>query len=587
MAGRKASTFPEITPKSTDFVMGLDLTQGDQELQNVRYDMAKMSRTSQTTVEVFSLADLPAESGGKITLTSARYLFKNSLTFTVPLEAGILQIVTLDSDDADTTTLTYSGNDTFLINNGSALYTIKNMNLKLTGTSSKLFDILGFGALLFNQVFCNGASGTNVRIGDINNGFALGIIECDFDGFADNQITILNPAIVNISRSRWINGAGIGPILEFDGIFTDTTTIEIAECVFVTAATESVMSFALNYFDSKGTIRITNCSNTGIGKFYEVGTNTPIASMTDKNEDIVISSVSDNGGIAVFNASVAFTDVQLGDIIKQTNFDVERSYNGNYIVTTIGASTYELSDLGGNKITFAGPDDGDGRNILTQMNSVAHGLLDSEATEIVNSASNNGIFRVRSKTNDDFVLRTEFIANDTGASFSRNSLDQTAIPLNVQRTKGSPNSMTVSEARTSANFDITGGSVTGTDVPIQSSPLVFGDWIEEFGTERFTTDRATGATVYIGDEDITAQIQYQGTFAPIGGNQQLEITIRINNIIQGKSLVDFTTASVLKPVFVGGLFPLKTGDRIQLFKKNTTNSNDTNVSFASLLVAAQ
>lgn len=183
-------------------------------------------------------------------------------------------------------------------------------------------------------------------------------------------------------------------------------------------------------------------------------------------------------------------------------------------------------------------------------------------------------------TSPDNGITTDYFDTSSGG------LDETDPQVIAQNNGARKNSQTIAESRSNLTLEIDGSG--GIDVPIIDITPVAGDWIEDSATERFSVDTTTGLITYNGLNPVTAMISYSLSAAQTsGGAQTILFDLHINGIEQIKSEIIIVTAGVGSPVssaYNGGNFLISPGDTFQLFKDNTTNTNNTDVTLATLLI---
>jgi hypothetical protein len=225
----------------------------------------------------------------------------------------------------------------------------------------------------------------------------------------------------------------------------------------------------------------------------------------------------------------------------------------------------------------------------TQFNITGHNLTQNQIVVLkgfTGFPAYNGTFKVLSTNGANSVdIDVPFVGVDATGDMSAKSLDSKDPLVSAFNNPGEPDSMSHAEARSNGTLVVTGAQ--NTRVPVEDITPVSGDWIQDLSTERFTVDPITGIATYNGTEDKTLLIQYQLTAMPnSGGAQVLNFDISINLVQQIKSLITINTATTDIGQYIGGLFVLSPGDTVQLFRDNTTNATDTDVSVATMLITA-
>ena len=266
--------------------------------------------------------------------------------------------------------------------------------------------------------------------------------------------------------------------------------------------------------------------------------------------------------------------------------DPNSPVGSTYSIINSSSGPGDFYQLGADIAINSVADNGSGDARFTT--AAAHGLVVGQAVvldEFVTETTYNDTFIVTAiPTTTTFDVEEAFTATDTG-NMNKSSLDSTSVLVSAENNQGSPDSMSQAEARTGATLEVDGSG--GVDVPIQDLTPAPGDWIEDPTTEEFTVDTSTGVTTYNGIKDKTFLIQYQLTAIPSSGPAQiLDFDVHINGIIQTKATTTIDTSSATKTTYIGGLFVLSTGDTVQLFKENLTNTNNTDVSVATVLITS-
>jgi len=269
-------------------------------------------------------------------------------------------------------------------------------------------------------------------------------------------------------------------------------------------------------------------------------------------------------------------------------FDRNAPTGSAFVITNATQDAGNLFQQGGT-IAITGVTDGGPNAIFTT--AIAHGYVLGQVVDIedfvVGANTNyNGTFAITAvDTTTTFETGVAFNTSEPGAVFAR-SLDSTDVLVSAFNNPGQPDSMSHAEARTSGTLVVAGAQ--NVDVPVIDVTPVAGDWIADANTERFSIDTTTGIITYNGTEKKIFDIEYQLTAAhPTGGAQTLLFDIHVAGIQQTKSQITIITSSAgVVETYIGGLFELSPGDTVQLFRDNTTNSNDTDVSVATILITA-
>ena len=170
----------------------------------------------------------------------------------------------------------------------------------------------------------------------------------------------------------------------------------------------------------------------------------------------------------------------------------------------------------------------------------------------------------------------------TGGDLNQTSIFVTALGNNGT---GSEDSGTHAESMTNGELEIDGSG--GVAVGVVDITPTAGEWILDPLTQGFTINTTTGVMTYNGIKDIDVGLNFKVIASPVSGpNQNLVFDIRINGVQQTKSITNLVTSDIDNAIYVGGLFKLSNGDTIQLFKNNTTNTNNTNVTVPTILITS-
>ena len=169
---------------------------------------------------------------------------------------------------------------------------------------------------------------------------------------------------------------------------------------------------------------------------------------------------------------------------------------------------------------------------------------------------------------------------------SGGGIDQTDVRVVITGSLPSPDSQSMSESLSNGVLEVDGsGSV---DVPIVDITPVAGDWIEDATTEEWSVNTITGVATYIGLQPKSVTIRYELSASPTsGGSQTIIFDMHLNGVAQTKSsrtLVTSTAGTFTQVTYIGGSFNVENGDTVQLFKNNTTNTTNTDVQDATLII---
>jgi len=298
-----------------------------------------------------------------------------------------------------------------------------------------------------------------------------------------------------------------------------------------------------------------------------------------------ISVISDGIPITLLISDSLTSQLLAGDTMFY--FDVDSPAGILYSVkdtTVAGGGDFYQTGVNANADAIAGAPAGNIRLTVT-----GHNLNVGQVVNVSGFTVNTGYNATTPVTAiidvNTVEVRGTFVAPETSGNLNANSLDSTSIFVSSRDNFGVSNSMSQAEAISGTTLVVDGSG--GIDVPIQDLTPAPGDWIQDPNTEEFTVDDTTGIITYNGIEDKTYVIQYLLTAVPSsGGSQVLDFDIHINGVQQGKSLIEIDTSVTSIGAYTGGLFVLSNGDTIQLFKNNLTNTNNTDISKATVLITS-
>jgi len=164
-------------------------------------------------------------------------------------------------------------------------------------------------------------------------------------------------------------------------------------------------------------------------------------------------------------------------------------------------------------------------------------------------------------------------------------LDQTDPRVITLNNGARADSMTLAEARSSGILVVDGSG--GIDEPIVDISPSPGDWIQDPSTEEFTVDTTTGLITYNGLKPRSVKIEYSlEATQSANPSQNLILDLHINGTLQPKTVRTLTTTggTFLPVSYDGGNFLINPGDTFQIFKENTSTTEDTDVQNATLLI---
>lgn len=223
----------------------------------------KVSSRGTTTSEVFSEeADLPAPVAGAITLPTGFCFFKKSMTLVNRLIIPAGAIVSMIGEDTQNTTITYSGDGTFITVDNSSAFLIRDLNIILNGNNTQFIDITGGDVFLEHANITFSGMGTE-KLGTISSTGVLALSSIDFVG-SNLGFTITTVQDIRANLLNIVTG-GAGTDTLFD-VLALTRIASFKNCIFNINTNESIFGFA-------GTITnpiiLRDLLKIGTGSFYE------------------------------------------------------------------------------------------------------------------------------------------------------------------------------------------------------------------------------------------------------------------------------------------------------------------------------
>ncbi len=442
------------------------------------------SRTSVTTIEVYSLDDLPDAVSGVITLPTGKYIYKNSITFSDRLESESGASVIHEIDDFINTTLTYTGSDTFITGNTTTFLNF--MRIVITGANATFLDITD-GTLNFeNSIVTFGGTGTQ-SIGTLSDTTSILL--------RSNQIQNYNVGLI-MTNCTLVAIQAMSTASDFTGSTTvydiDSSTVIIVSInnIAFIGPSESIFNFDPTItanIEINGFIH-----STGLGEFYKSGTIGDITSFADTSlSSVSVTSVTDDSGDAVFTTGTVHS-LELNDVVDHTGF-TESTYNDTGLVVTeiTSATQYKVA------ITYVATDTGTVQNKRTTLTCATHGLTTDTTILIKDTTNYNGGFTIKNPLTDTFEIQIPFVSDDATGSFNSGSLDQTSTNVNAHANTNTPDSATIA-------FGTVNGNTTATTVTNGTYAAIDVTGFEQTDiTERFQLTNADNAIwTYIGEGDF-------------------------------------------------------------------------------------
>lgn len=191
-------------------------------------------------------------------------------------------------------------------------------------------------------------------------------------------------------------------------------------------------------------------------------------------------------------------------------------------------------------------------------------------------------------TNANEILFADSPDNNVADDYfdtSSGGLDQTNPQVQSSNNGTRADSMVIAESSTVGVLEVDGSG--GVTVPIVDVTPASGDWAEDPTTETFSVNTTTGVITYNGLNPVVMMIKYSLSAAQTSGSAQtVDIVLNINGTPQTKSTITIMTSGVanfISNVYNGGNYTINPGDEFQLFKENTSNTNNTDIEKVTVL----
>lgn len=314
----------------------------------------------------------------------------------------------------------------------------------------------------------------------------------------------------------------------------------------------NIMNMAFSNFGGGGWLDVTATTISSIFRYYNLKVSTPELGNIRKGRIIGYD------GNMTYNAGdgLILTDIDKATI--STTTITETGMSPTCILLEINGSL--TRDIVLDKMQFNVGDPG------AFPVRIDGGIMNADRISITNSPDNG--------------IATDYFANGAGA------LDQTDPQVFTFNNGTRPNSTTALDSRSVGVLEVDGSG--GVAVPVVDITPVSGDFVLDSVSERFSLNTLTGVVTYNGLSPRTVIIAYSLDAAQTSAaSQDLILDLRINNVQQAKTIKTMTTIGVgsfVSVVSLGGLFAINPNDTFQLFKDNTSNTNNTDIQNVVLLI---
>ncbi len=245
-----------------------------------------------------------------------------------------------------------------------------------------------------------------------------------------------------------------------------------------------------------------------------------------------VTSVTDNGGIAVFTH--AGTSPLLGSTVTTSTFS-ETTYNVTGVVSLTTATTFEIQ-VSGVDVAFVATDTGSYLMNGVTITSTAHGLLFGASLTLSSDLSTeyDGGGTIYNIQTNSFDVAETFGATQTG-TWDTAGINQSDSRVLVNNNPGKDSSETIAEGVTNANTTattITDGTYGAIDV---STHVIITD-------ERFKLIDTTAAIwEFTGNEPFNGKLTGNLSSIKTGSTQTYRIAMSTNGVVP-----TFATANYIK-----------------------------------------
>jgi len=540
---------------------------------------------NRNTVYFTSEADLPAPSGGVITLQeNTVYIMFNDdpttsqkvVTLTNRIQIPDAGGVRITGVGLATAILLYTGTGNFITTSSSFTGFLHIDELFLSCPNGTIFDIDGVlpvGSEFFPRIFLSnfGAFDTDTvgTVKTISVNFNVGaFFDCKQGLILDGVDEFL------IGDWRWANWQNdVGSIM-----LTAKNQLrfpKIQNCTFETNANEAAFNVSPSIGDE--TFIIGGNSYRGDGVLYATGAASGVIS------DIEIATLGVSGSVTVvsgtpFGESI-MTDVAHGlaegQIITTSGF-ADSNYNGTFeVLEVIDLDNFRIHALFGATDTGSWVSD-----VITVVTASPHGLSKGDGFQITDTNDyNGGTFVLFLNSSTRVRVNKVFSGAETG-NFNTDSLTETDPRMRVVANAGIPDSQVIASGAMNANAN----STTVTD-SIYAAIDVTGT-TENTATQRFVlTDAAAGEFTYIGQEDLASELTAVISATKTGSTANYRFAISVNGAVPVFASASYApmevktdkiSTTLLKPVNV------VTDDTIQIMVAGDGTGDDITITDLSM-----
>ncbi len=417
---------------------------------------------------------------------------------TIILRANITTSSRFDVTDGDllisgdyhqTATLTYSGTATFITVTGDFDVRVKARARLISSSTGILLDFTGTNAssgFEFNDVSLSGWD----DFGTIRKGF---LSFTRVNAISYSAPFKLIDSILKGTDFAAESGGRLIEVSQLDPEFTFFTNISQITGFLISAPLIRVDP----YINSGTRLQFTNISTGSSAiKIFDTtgGTSGTFTAVADTSFGGAITSVTDNGGIAVFNH--AEPDLVINETVVISGFTTNTDYNGTFLVTGVGVGTFETG------VVFGSDETGTFASTKVTITSAAHGLLTGDTLQLDTDLSSdyNGGFIIFDVVTNSFDVAATFTATATG-TWNTAGVDQTNPNVLAFQTVENIPSHYIGSWNFNGASDTT-AIVSNTYVDIDIENLT-----ESANNERFKLiDAGNGQIQYIGNEPFSGTL---------------------------------------------------------------------------------
>jgi hypothetical protein len=531
------------------------------------------SRIGLTEVEIFTVNDFPAPSGGVITLPTGHYKLKAPITLSDRFEIEADATVKFCSEQFDNT-LTYTGTGTFISAPlPAADIRVTGIFMFLTGVGAQAFEIDAMFQEMDSVGVFSLAAGQS--IGMFGNGGTpmpfVFFMNVQFSAFASG-IAVDNASVFSLSGVAITSAlSGSGTLIT---VGSNVRVTDLDNLTLTAGASESAIFLDPN-LAGRAIVRDTTLQGSTL--FFAAGATGAITAFADAAfASESITSVSDSGGVARFNFTPAPT-LFVGQEVTISGYVTNTAYNVTGLITVTGAGFFEISSV------VFGTDEAGGSFVsdTVTVTSATHGLSDGQTLLITDTIEYNGGAAIYNALTNSYQINRAFVATETG-NWDTGSLDESDPRVDAASNTGQKPSMnigsviangiTVSTLITTQNvwvdLDLDGLAVGGSNIELWTM-----------------VDADTGELRYDGLEPLFGALLATISALSQGGAQEFQFRAVKN----GSPLSDGVVAAREIGGILGSLtllapITVEPGDLVRLQVQNVSGTFDIDISFLSVQV---